>query len=227
MSSLIKKHKLPNHIGQAEYLIDGNALLSAHAAHKGKPTPEDTAKAIVNSATEEAERIVAAAIEEADAVRTVAYQEGYEKGFQQVEDERNFLKDKIAAVEADAEAQVNEFWTSIEPELLRLSVEIARKIIRQHVDENKDTVLTIVKEGLRQLRDRQDLKLHVNPADYAFIREHKEEIASTCDGIRNLQVVEDRRVDQGGCLIETSNGDLDARIETQLAEIGKSFLEAA
>jgi flagellar assembly protein FliH len=226
---LIKKSVLPNPDGREEYLIDSSTRSSgANSARKGKgPSLEDTARSIIAAAKEEAQAIVDAASEEADAIGSAAYQEGYQNGLQELEAERQFLAEKILQVEADAEAQINEFWTSIEPELLRLSVEIARKVIRQHVDENQATVLTTVKEGLRQLRDRQDLKLHVNPADYEYVREHKEEIASTCDGIRNLQVVDDRRVDPGGCLIETSNGDLDARIETQLAEVGKSFLEAA
>ncbi|HOP79879.1 MAG TPA: FliH/SctL family protein, partial [Armatimonadota bacterium] len=48
----------------------------------------------------------------------------------------------------------------------------------------------------------------------------------SCDGIRAVEVIEDRRVDKGGCLIESGNGYLDARIDTQRKEVERALTEA-
>ena len=38
---------------------------------------------------------------------------------------------------------------------------------------------------------------------------------------KDLEIREDRRVKQGGVLIETESGVIDAQLETQLEEIGR------
>jgi len=100
-----------------------------------------------------------------------------------------------------------------------------QKILRREV-ESDEFVLTTVTDGLRQLRDKRDLKIRANPGDFRFLREHKEDLIASFDGIQSVDVIEDRRVDKGGCLIESTNGHLDGRIETQLKEVERALLEA-
>jgi len=43
--------------------------------------------------------------------------------------------------------------------------------------------------------------------------------------LENITIEEDSRVDPGGCVIETSFGDIDARIATQLSVIEEKIRE--
>ena len=43
------------------------------------------------------------------------------------------------------------------------------------------------------------------------------------DGLRFIEIVEDRRVGDGGCVIETNAGTIDAKIETQIAEVARAL----
>ena len=45
------------------------------------------------------------------------------------------------------------------------------------------------------------------------------------EGVKTINIVEDSSVDQGGCVIETDFGEIDARIASQLAEIENRILE--
>jgi flagellar assembly protein FliH len=45
------------------------------------------------------------------------------------------------------------------------------------------------------------------------------------EGAKSIQVVEDTSVDEGGCIIETDFGEIDARIASQLAELESKILE--
>lgn len=228
MSSLIKRNLLPSCGEGEEYLIEPEkGLHRGHHSRKIKgATAEDAARSIIAQAQEESEALVLMATEESESIRETAYHEGYEAGMHQLDADRLELAENFSSLESEVERQVARFWINIEPELLKLSVEIAGKVVRQKIDENEELVLTTVKAGLKQLRDRQELKIHVNPDDYRLLRERREDVQSSCDGIRSVEVIDDRRVEKGGCLIESGNGHLDGRIETQLGEVEHTLLEA-
>jgi len=230
LSSVVRSDLLGRLTVEGEYVIDPQKTGRGHAGRARRSmsaSPENRAKSIVDQANEEAAALISAAQQEAEAIRSAAHREGREAALAEMDAEKNALDERIARIEADAERQVQEFWVSIEPELLKLAVDIARKIVHRETSESQEFVLETVKAGLHQLRDRQELRIRVNPADYEFVREHKEEIASSCDGVRSLEVLDDRRVDQGGSVIESGKGHLDVRIETQLREAERSLLEAA
>jgi flagellar assembly protein FliH len=211
------------------YIID-STMESDSVAHRSRKhpsqSPQEIAKTMLIQAQEEAASLVSAAMAEADSIRSAAYQEGYQVGLHQMDDLHQEQSERFSEIKADVERRIEEFWTMIEPELLRLSVDISKKIVRQRIEEDNEFVLTTVRDAIRQLRDRQDLKIRVSPEDYGLLRERKEDIISSCDGIRTLEIIDDRRVDQGGCLIESGNGNLDARLETQFDEVESALMEA-
>lgn len=226
MSRVIKGSLFPSADGV--YVIDPDKIARKGRFRPGKTaSPEEAAASILDQAREEAAALIASAKQEADSIREAACQEGYQSGLDRLEQERSALADRFAEIETQSAEQIEEQWAALEPELLKLAVEIAAKIVRQEVSANQELVLNTVKAGLRQLRDRRELKIRVNPADYEFVRERRDDIAGSCDGVRSLEVIDDRRVDQGGCIIESSNGHLDGRIETQVCEVERALMEAA
>ena len=231
MSSIIKGHLLVRRGGvQGEYVVDPNKVTrdqSRRSRRSRSASPEDAARAIIEDANEQASALISAARQEAETIRTSAYQEGREASLDELEVEKTAFAERLTQIEADVERRVQEFWAAMEPELLKLAVDIAGKIVYQEIARNDEFVLANIKAALQQLRDRHDLKIHVNPVDYEFVREHKDEIASSCDGVRSIEIIEDRRVGRGGSLIESSNGHLDARLDTQLGEVERALLEAA
>lgn len=229
MSRMIKSRLLREVEPREEYLVEANGSdgRSRRSRRSKTASPEDAARAMIARARAEAGALVSAAQLEADSIRSSARQEGHEAARRELESERQAAAERLVQIEEEAARQVEQFWVSMEPELLRLAVGIAGKVVRKEISENEEFVLTNVKEGLLQLRDRHELTMRVNPRDYDLMREQKEDIAGSLDGIRSIEIVDDRRVDEGGCVIESGNGNLDARIETQLKEVERALLEAA
>lgn len=228
MSAVIKSSLLRALSVNGEYMVDPGDIEQERALQREKLVPPEVrAKSIVEQARDEAEALVTAAREDADTIRSNAYQDGFETARHEFDEERAGLAERVAETIEDMRQQADEFWVAMEPELLRLAVEIARKVVHREVSESQEVILNMVKIALYQIKDRHSLKIRVNPADYDLLREHKEEIMSSCDGMRSLEIVDDRRVEQGGCLIESDNGNLDARIGTQLREVERALLEAA
>lgn len=227
MRGIIKKHHLGDFDIEGEYVVDpGKVVVDASRRIDKEASPEEMVALIIREARDQAEALVAAAQSEADEIRASAQREGYEAGFAQLDEERAALAERLAQVDEDVERLMQEFWFAAEPEILKLAVDIANKIVHREISESEEFVLDTVKAALYQIRDRHDLKIRVNPADYDLMRDRKEDIASACDGVRSIEIIQDRRVDQGGSIIETGNGHLDARVETQLHEVERALMEA-
>ena len=59
----------------------------------------------------------------------------------------------------------------------------------------------------------------VHPKDAGILRKYKAKLVSVLARARDVEIREDRRVKQGGVLIETESGVVDAQLETQLEEL--------
>ena len=121
-------------------------------------------------------------------------------------------------------AQLDEHWRAVEPDLLALAVEIARKLVHHDISEHDDFVLRTVSAGLAELKSKSNVSLMVNPADYDLVVEQKETLQRQLEGSTPLDIFCHASVDRGGCLIETENGFLDAKIDSQLAEIERALM---
>ena len=75
-----------------------------------------------------------------------------------------------------------------------------------------------VREAVGYVRGARDLTIRVNSQDEHLINSYKSEIAEIL-GHDDLSIVADARVTSGGCLIESSFGDIDARWETKLRSL--------
>jgi len=210
----------------ADYVVDCETKAEglARGAEAGPLSPEDEAALMLGRAEKEAEALVEAARREVDDIRTAARTEGS----QAAEDELNAavaqMEKRWAELEAEVKDQVGKFWATVEPELLKLAVEIAGKIVRQEIDGNREFIVEAVKAGLHQLTERQNLKIRVNPSDYQFVCDRKSDLLAGFDAT-SLDVIEDRRVGEGGWVIESENGHLDGKIDTQLREVERTLLE--
>jgi flagellar assembly protein FliH len=80
-----------------------------------------------------------------------------------------------------------------------------------------------VRNALRRVSDSGSLRIRVHEDDLETVRANREELLSLVDGIPHVEIVSDRRVGAGGCVVETAGGNIDARIETQLETVGETL----
>ena len=202
----------------------------------GEPEPREI-REMRESAAEQARVIVADARRLAGSIlqesREEGYRAGYEAGFasgeqeatrqvtQRANDEREAHGAELSAFIADMEATSRRAWAEMEPEIIGLVFEIARKVIKMEVEINRDAAIEVVKNALRRVADTTSLRIRVHADDLQTVRANREELYTLVDNIRQVEIVEDRRVGPGGCIVETDAGTIDARIETQLAEVRK------
>jgi hypothetical protein len=108
-----------------------------------------------------------------------------------------------------------------ERELVRLAIEIARKIVNREVTTDNDVVMTLTRMALSRLQNRTVARVHLHPDDFVYVNAH----LVTLESNHAIELTSNSSIGRGGCLVQTELGDVDARVEQQFAEIERSLME--
>jgi len=207
---------------------------------------ERLAGKILQEAREEADRLKAAAqaeIEawwqarrEEDAVRTeearrAGHEEGYREGLRLAEEEvRRQWEERLAQarelVEQAYRAKENIIAES-ERFLVDLACGIAGKIVGKQLADAPELALRLIAEALSRRKEQGVIPLCVSPDQFAFVHAARDELASVMDSQAELHILPDPAVKNGGCIVRSSFGSIDARVDTQLAAIREALLQVA
>jgi flagellar assembly protein FliH len=173
------------------------------------------AKARALSLIEEAERRV---LEIETSAKRDGFDQGVSDGRAAAQAEMDQMLETMRGLIEMARIERHKIIEGAEPEILRLSVSIAERILAQHIAVEPNTVLEMTRSAIARIVSRETVTVRVNPADIEAMREHREQLMSMND-IDNLRIIEDQRVDRGGVLLETDAGTIDAKVSTQLREV--------
>ncbi|MDI6799976.1 MAG: FliH/SctL family protein [Actinomycetota bacterium] len=165
------------------------------------------------------------AARQAELLREEAFKQGYEGGLAQAEAETKGLIDTLEMITKRALEEKKKIVEEAEASSIKLAIDIAEKIINEEIRATPDFIKNVAKKALQLAVEREHVVLRLNPKDFEIIKESREELASSVDGIKELEIIADQRIRQGGCIIETAQGSVDARIDSQLGEISKKLLE--
>lgn len=184
------------------------------------------AQALLDEAQRRAMEIVAQAETQTHALEAQARDRGYDEGVAAgkaaTDAEMEAMILTMRQLIESARAERHEIVESAEPELVRLALAIAERIIHVQISMDPTVVVESARAALSRLVAREVVTLRVNPADLETLREHRDAIVTSTD-VEHLRVVEDQRVDRGGVVIETESGTIDAKIATQLREARRAI----
>lgn len=152
------------------------------------------------------------------------YRSGFEDGKEIMREEQEMVIQLFLNLIEELKKQREEYLKSVEKDMVRLSLEIASKVIQQKIERDEKIILKNLKHALKHLLDKGRIIIRLNPADLEIVSKHSKEIKSA-EGLKELILEEDSKVTRGGCLIYSELGHIDAQIETQLEMIGKALLE--
>jgi len=110
-----------------------------------------------------------------------------------------------------------------EGQIVELALAVAQKVIHSEVATRREIIQGVLKDAIRNIVDRDNMKIHVHPQDFQYMMEIKSDFLSSFDGVKNIVFEEDEAIRRGGAVIETLFGEVDARIEQQFNEITTLF----
>ncbi|MCB2198259.1 hypothetical protein KQI63_02580 [bacterium] len=161
--------------------------------------------------------------EEADKREEAAFAKGRDEGYQQ-----GMVEGKQAV--AASVAQIVEFLESIRKEtrsyfhhverrLVNFSMAIARKVVGDTAEHNREVAVKLASEAIQQSIERTKVILWVNSADAQSLQESRADLLALSEGIKDIDIQISQRVSPGGVILESAGGSIDATIETILDEV--------
>ncbi len=167
--------------------------------------------------------IIKEAESRAQQIEQEAYQKGYKEGLDFARAETARLLEMIKLIAEQALAEKWRVINSVEKNIIDLSLEIAEKIVSDQITVDHNVVVHVARKALMIAAERERIEIRVHPDDLEAIKSHKEELMSTMDGIEKIEVIADRRIKRGGCVLETSAGNVDAKIQSQLYQVEQTL----
>jgi len=168
--------------------------------------------------------ILAAARDEAERKVQEAYAEGLRRG--EAAGKAAFLEQVGEAISVFASAAEairlsrEQFLETFEPAIAMLGRAAAERILRRELrNTDLELVQKTIQAAVRELTEREQFALHLNPADVAALEENGVDIAEAMADVKNVRIVPDETVSPGGCVIDSESLYVDARLEEQLARI--------
>ena len=156
-----------------------------------------------------------------DQARREAFAEGLATGRQQAEEQfRPAVQGLAETLETLARLRetIREEATQ---DLVHLAISIAARVIHREVAIDPDALTGLVQAAFSKLQSREINRVRMHPALEGLVRKALEQSGSP----KNLVLTTDASLKPAEVFFETSQGTLDASVETQLREIERGLID--
>ena len=162
-----------------------------------------------------------------------AYSSGYAEGERvgraeataeakvEIQPQIQFLDNAIKAIQEEREA----FFQENELHIVKLAMEIAKKIIQRELQQNPEILLYVVREAMRRVGHGGRIVVRVNPEDIKILEDTGNILGNQKSAFSAVDFVASDEVLRGGCIIDSESGIIDAQLDVQLERIENRLLE--
>jgi flagellar biosynthesis/type III secretory pathway protein FliH len=196
--------------------LAGAALVPASAGTNREAAPGEIAE--LQNRIAELERLRTAEVAQA---KQAGLEEGKQKARQEAAGEVTAALDRLAQKLNEVAALRNKMRMYAEMDIVKLGLAIAQRILRRELTTDPETIHGLVHAALQKIQNRDILRIRVYPAGAEAL---KSSLARS-GAAPAIQVVPDPTLKTGDLLFETSVGELDASVETQLQEVERGLAD--
>lgn len=158
-----------------------------------------------------------------------SFQNGYNEGYEaaKAELEKNFTQELVAKSEefynilSSFENKLIEYEEAFGNIVIEVAHKIAEKIIKAELD-HRSAIEETLQEGLKKVLGANEVIVKLNPGDLDRLKSDGTD-SGLAENFSRIKFETDTNIMQGGCLIETEIGNVDARILTQVSEVVKQL----
>ena len=162
---------------------------------------------------------------EVEKVRQESFELGKEAGKQECHDEleggmKQLLEQYATSIQKLDKASVS-FESSLEAlknELVIAALDVAKEVIKVELTQASSEIAKVLSEELiKDLQGASKITLKVNPKDHSVLSQHYEKLD-------NVTVVSDNAISEGGVVVVSDAGNIDAQIEKRFERVKKAAL---
>lgn len=111
----------------------------------------------------------------------------------------------------------------LQKQILPLALKAAKKIVGEQLNLHPETIVEIVIQTLAPVLQNHRITIYVNKVDKEILETQKPKIKSILEHVQVLTIQERNDISQGGCIIETESGIINASIENQWRALESAF----
>jgi len=186
---------------------------------------------LIESAEAASEKLVYDAVESEEKKRISDTQEACEREFSKgLEEGTSRAKQELYSAYNAVEKLIEELrvlkqnmWEESESEVLKLALLIAEKIIYREISLDQDIIIGVLKDAVGYIKDKEEMKIRLNPKDYDYIIDVKPDLLSNSGATVNFIFEKDEHIQPGGAAIETLHAEVDARIEHRFKKMREAL----
>lgn len=168
------------------------------------------------AASRDEQPAVADAEAELARLRAAARAEGYAEGLAAGRAEGELACGRMKQLAESFASTLDNLDFRLADMVLELALDVARQVVSGELAARPERILDVVNLALKQMAETsREARLLLNPEDAALVRPHLDQVLDK----NRLRIVEDARIVRGGCLIETTQGDLDATLPARWRQV--------
>lgn len=107
--------------------------------------------------------------------------------------------------------------------IIPLALKAAKKIVAQELKLHADVIVEIVKQTLKPVLQNHRIKIFVNKEDRNALESNKDSIKSILEQVETFSIEDRPDIEQGGCIIETESGIINATLDNQWKALEAAF----
>ena len=164
-------------------------------------------------------------IEEAARVQgyNVGFEQGYAAGMAAAEQSLAQSVAQLAALVAHVHENHTAFFRAAERQVVDLALQIAQKVVEREVENIPDMAVNVIRAALEEMDARTAVRVRVSPDDAELLRRRWSQVVPPGVPADRIELQPDERVQSGGAVIETTHGQVDAQLESKLAQLGNAL----
>jgi len=145
--------------------------------------------------------------------------QGFSKGLAEGKDEASASLRRLGEIIVSLDQFRENKLTELFPEIIELSLEIAKKIVHKEIDLDRDLIVSVARDAIRKVGEKEEnVVIKVNQLDYEVMISYID-LLKEQSGLKNISVEPSAAISPGGCYIETPTGEVDAGLEEQMKEV--------
>jgi flagellar biosynthesis/type III secretory pathway protein FliH len=174
------------------------------------------------SATDRAAEIEAVREQALEQARELGYAEGLSRGDEEAKRELAQRRSEFERLVASMEKAHQEALAGTEDMALGIAWEAVCKILGEAA-VTRPGIQALVEQTASRVRAEEKMVVRLCPSDIGILKEGRDP-SEAGDEPRRLEFLADASIEMGGCIIETSAGRIDAKLETQLSRLSQTLL---
>ena len=160
----------------------------------------------------EAETYRKQVIAECELLKEQAIKDGFAEGYQQWTLQLAKMEEEISKVQGEMQKLI-----------MPISLKAAKKIVSSELALQPNAILEIVSNALKSVAQHKRIVIYVNRSDMEILEQDKTKLKAIFESLESLSIRERDDVEQGGCIIETEGGIINARLKDRWRNLEAAF----